>query len=61
MWWFQRPEEPPDGLPPHYALFQGEEGWFFVRNAHGLEAKEGPFPEREDARYWAWKDLERRP
>jgi len=58
MWWFARPEEPPPGLPSKaYAIFKKTDGWYFVRTFHGYERhREGPFPEREDARWWAWKD-----
>ena len=62
MWWFARPEdaEVPDGLPPGYAVFQTKEGWFFVcgwpGNIKGERKRDGPYPEREDARYWAWRD-----
>jgi len=61
MWWFARAEEPPPGLPAKtYALFKLKEGWFFLRgnpdNVRGERYREGPFPEREDARSHAWKD-----
>lgn len=61
MWWFARQEEPPPGLPDGtYALVKLEEGWFFVRTwgmrTRGERYREGPFPERDDARWWAWKD-----
>ena len=61
MWWFSRPEgaEIPEGLPSGYAVFEGKEGWFFIRgwpgDIQGERHREGPFPEREDARYWAWR------
>lgn len=60
MWWFSRPEEPPPGLPSRdYAVFAKKDGWYFVRSWPGLAKewyREGPFPEKDDARYWAWKD-----
>jgi len=65
MWWFRRQEDPPPGLPDDtYALFELRDGWWFLRSwpgdVRGERYREGPFPEREDARYWAWRDaLER--
>jgi hypothetical protein len=61
MWWFSRTEEPPPGLPaPTYAIFKLKEGWFYLRgnpgNVRGERYRDGPFPEREDARWHAWKD-----
>jgi hypothetical protein len=61
MWWFTRKEEPPPGLPhPTYGIFKNKEGWFYVRtypgDIIGERYRDGPYPEREDARYWAWKD-----
>lgn len=61
MWWFSRKEDPPPGLPTdEYALAKLKGGWYFVRSwpgeIRGERYREGPFPEREDARYWAWKD-----
>lgn len=62
MWWFARNEKPPPGLPNgEYALFlKKEQGWFFVRswpgNVKGERYREGPFPEKEDARMYAWQD-----
>ena len=64
MWWFSRKEDPPPGLPDKtYALFKTREGWFFIRSwpdIGGERYREGPFPEKEDARYWAWKDAKER-
>lgn len=60
MWWFARKEEPPPGLPHQtYGIFKNKEGWFFVRihpNNIGERYRDGPYPEKEDARWWAWKD-----
>jgi hypothetical protein len=64
MWWFSRKEDPPPGLPTNeYALVKLKDGWYFVRSwpgepgsSRGERHREGPFPEKEDARYWAWKD-----
>jgi len=64
MWWFSRKEEPPPGLPTdEYALARLKDGWYFVRSwpketagRRGERHREGPFPGKEDARYWAWKD-----
>jgi len=60
MWWFRRTEEAPPGLPdPTYALFKTKEGWHFLRSLPGVAKKqyrEGPFPEKEDARWYAWAD-----
>ena len=60
MWWFARQEEPPPGLPNcEYAIFKNADGWFFIRSWPGVPTeryREGPFPEKEDARWWAWKD-----
>lgn len=61
MWWFARQEDPPPGLPDgSYALFRLKDGWWYVRSwadlARGERYREGPFPEKEDARWWAWKD-----
>jgi len=65
MWWFSRKEEPPPGLPtPEYALFKKADGWYFIKSwpgevggrPRGERSREGPFPEKEDARWWAWKD-----
>lgn len=60
MWWFARKEEPPPGLPAlTYALLKRPDGWYFIRAYPDIGRewyREGPFPEKEDARYWAWKD-----
>jgi hypothetical protein len=62
MWWFARPREPPLGLPTtDYAVFAKKDGWYFVRSWPDLGRewyRQGPFPEKDDARYWAWKDAE---
>jgi hypothetical protein len=65
MWWFRRLEEPPPGLPPNYAVFRAKDGWYFVQmwprdmllggGRPPERHRDGPFPERDDARYWAWQ------
>ena len=65
MWWFARQEEPPPGLPDSsYGIFKSQDGWWYLRRwpdgVRGERYRDGPYPDREDARYWAWKDaLER--
>ena len=65
MWWFARQEEPPPGLPDgSYGLVKLKDGWWYMRSwdgqAQGERYRDGPYPEKEDARWWAWKDAKER-
>ena len=58
-------EESRQGLPPCYALWESAEGWFFIWKNPDPRFEEdtwseGPFGDKEEARWEAWEDYEDR-
>lgn len=57
-------EEERQGLPPCYALYEQEEGWFWIwRNPDtrvDQTSREGPYEDKKDCRWDAWEDYEDR-
>jgi hypothetical protein len=57
-------EEERQGLPPCYAVYKADEGWFWLWKNPDPRVEEtwsdGPYDDKEDCRWESWDDFENR-